>query len=216
VNPSFSAGAGANLRRVALLCLLTACVGACEQKPADLRPWRASDHDHTDAPVNGQVQVDPAAAASQVVPGLEDVTIVAWQQNCVQCHGTLGRGDGPRGPMLKATNLADPTWQASATDEHIARVIKEGKGVMPAFKLPDPTILNLVKLVRMMNSAKQAAEGGASPSAVPSASAATGAARPPTPRSVGTESAKPAGSAPAAPQTAGHATPRGSGTPSGR
>ena len=40
----------------------------------------------------------------QAIPGLEDVTIVAWSQNCTQCHGQLGRGDGPRGPMLKATN----------------------------------------------------------------------------------------------------------------
>ena len=116
---------------------------------------------------------------------LEDVTIVAWQQNCITCHGQLGRGDGPRGPMVKATNLSDPAWQAAITDEQIARTIKEGKGAMPPFKLPDGTIANLVKLVRMMNAARLGAHGGAaapsasaSASAAPASPAASGGAKP--------------------------------------
>src|SRR5690349_4381500 len=113
------------------------CAVACNERPSDLREWRASDHDRDDSPKNGQV-VDPDAAPAAPA-GLEDVTIVAWKQNCTQCHGDLGRGDGPRGPMLKATNLSDPTWQAAISDEQIARTIKEGKGQMPPFKLPDST-----------------------------------------------------------------------------
>jgi cytochrome c oxidase cbb3-type subunit 3 len=146
---------------------------ACNERPADLREWRVSDHNHTESPNSGQVQVDPSASA-QAPPGLEDVTIVAWQQNCTRCHGQLGRGDGPQGPMVKATNLSDPAWQKAATDEQIGRAIKEGKGAMPAFKLPDATIGKLVKLVRMMN-ADQPGPGGAS-SAAPSASAASSSA----------------------------------------
>jgi cytochrome c oxidase cbb3-type subunit 3 len=106
------------------------------------------------------------------VPGLEDVTIVAWGQNCTPCHGELGRGDGPRGPMLKATNLSDPAWQSSVTDQQIAASIKLGKGAMPAFKLPDVTIANLVKLVRMMNIARLQAHAAASASAGTAPSAA--------------------------------------------
>ena len=128
------------------------------------------------------MQVDPKDAGAPAVPGLEDVTIVAWGQNCTPCHGELGRGDGPRGPMLKATNLSDPTWQSSVTDQQIAAAIKLGKGAMPAFKLPDVTIANLVKLVRMMNVARLQAHAAASSSAAaPSASIAP----------------KPSGSAPA-------------------
>jgi cytochrome c oxidase cbb3-type subunit 3 len=138
-----------------------------------VRQWRPSDHDHTDNPSAGQVQVDPADAGAPAVPGLEDVTIVAWQQNCTQCHGQLGRGDGPRGPMVKATNLSDPAWQSAASDQQIATTIKNGKGAMPAFNLPDGTIANLVKLVRMMNAAKLAALGAhGAASAPPSSSAA--------------------------------------------
>jgi len=152
-----------------LLPLGIACV-ACNERPSDLREWRPTDHDHTENPGSDQVQVDPKAAPS-AAPGLEDVTIVAWQQNCTQCHGQLGRGDGPRGPMLKATNLSDPSWQASRTDEQIAAAIKLGRGAMPSFKqLPDVTIANLVKLVRMMNLARLEAHAAAAASGAPATS----------------------------------------------
>lgn len=183
---------------------------ACRERPADLREWKATDHDHTDNPNSGQVQVDPSASATPAIPGLEDVTIVAWQQNCTPCHGQLGRGDGPRGPMLKATNLADPAWQAAASDEQIARAIKEGKGAMPPFKLPDGTIANLVKLVRMMNAARLGGAHGEKAAAAPSGSAATApsssaapAAHPET-----TKHGAPSGSAPKSPVTTPSVAPR--------
>jgi cytochrome c oxidase cbb3-type subunit 3 len=116
---------------------------------------------------------------------LEDVTIVAWSQNCTQCHGQLGRGDGPRGPMLKATNLADPAWQQSVTDEQIAAAIKLGRGQMPSFKqLPDGTIANLVKLVRMMNLARLQAHAEAATSAAPAPSGSAGSAPSAAPKAV--------------------------------
>lgn len=158
-----------------------------------MREWRVSDHDHTDNPGNNQVQVDPADAGAPAVPGLEDVTIVAWQQNCTRCHGQLGRGDGPQGPMVKATNLSDPAWQSGVTDEQITSSIKNGKGAMPAFKLPDGTVANLVKLVRMMNAARVGEKNphGAA-SAAPGSSAVPSASAPPKPSSA----PKPAVSAP--------------------
>jgi cytochrome c oxidase cbb3-type subunit 3 len=159
-----------------------------------LREWRATDHDHTENPGNDQVQVDPAASA-QAVPGLEDVTIVAWSQNCTQCHGQLGRGDGPRGPMLKATNLSEPTWQSSVTDEQIAATIKLGRGAMPSFKqLPDVTIANLVKLVRMMNLARLQERAAAAESASAAPSASLG--KPPPKPSAAAAAPKPSAVAP--------------------
>jgi mono/diheme cytochrome c family protein len=180
------------LRR-AVLPLLLLSAFACNERPSDVREWRPADHDHTENPGNSQVQVDPKDAGAPAVPGLEDVTIVAWGQNCTPCHGELGRGDGPRGPMLKATNLSDPAWQSSVTDQQIGATIKLGKGAMPAFKLPDVTIANLVKLVRMMNIARlQAhADAAANASAAPSAGPAPSGA--PKPR---TSVSAPSGSAP--------------------
>jgi cytochrome c oxidase cbb3-type subunit 3 len=158
-----------------LLAVSALALAACNERAPDLREWRASDHDHTDNPGNDQVQVDPKAVASATIPGLEDVTIVAWSQNCTQCHGQLGRGDGPRGPMLKATNLSDPAWQSRVTDEQIAATIKLGRGAMPSFQqLPDVTIANLVKLVRMMNLARLQERAAAAASAEAAASAAPG------------------------------------------
>ncbi|HKY37178.1 MAG TPA: cytochrome c [Polyangiaceae bacterium] len=177
-------GGAGRLRRAAPPLLLLSLL-SCNDPPPDLREWRVSDHDHTDKPNSGQVQVDPNDAGTQAPPGLDDVTIVAWQQNCTRCHGQLGRGDGPQGPMVKATNLTDATWQASVNDQQIARSIKDGKGAMPASNLPDSTIEKLVKLVRMMGKAQQAAETAASAvSAAASASAAPHApsTAPPKPR----------------------------------
>ncbi len=175
--------AGAALRRAVWQFSLLVATVACEGKPSDLREWRVTDHDHTANPTAGQVEVAPANQATPAAPGLDDVTIVAWQQNCVQCHGAIGHGDGPRGPMLKATNLSDPAWQAARTDEQIALSIKEGKGLMPPFKLPEPTIASLVKLVRMMNAQKLAASAasGTSPSASASTPAPSSSTRRDTP-----------------------------------
>jgi mono/diheme cytochrome c family protein len=178
-------GGAERLRRAAPPLLLLSLL-ACNEPPPDLREWRVSDHDHTDKPNSGQVQVDPNDAGAQAPPGLEDVTIVAWQQNCTRCHGQVGQGDGPQGPMVKATNLTDATWQASVNDQQIARAIKEGKGAMPASNLPDSTIQKLVQLVRVMGKAQRAAEQAASAgSAAPGASTpphAASAAPPPKPR----------------------------------
>ncbi|RYZ02454.1 MAG: cytochrome c [Myxococcales bacterium] len=186
------------VRRALFPLLLSSAfvTGGCNERPTDLREWRVSDHDQSDAPPAQQGQVDPSAAGS-AMPGLEDVTIVAWSQNCTQCHGQLGRGDGPRGPMLRATNLSDPAWQDSVTDEQIAAAIKLGRGAMPSFKqLPDVTIANLVKLVRMMSLARLQAHAAAAPSG----SVAPGGSASGAPRAA--PSASSAAKAPAAPKTA--------------
>lgn len=129
---------------------LAALVFACNSTPADLRTWKASDHDHTVNPNEDQVQVTDAGSEA-ANHGLDDVTIVAWQQNCTTCHGALGRGDGPQGQLVHASDLSRPDWQASVTDEVIAATIRQGRGRMPSFNLPDATIARLVGLIRMLD-----------------------------------------------------------------
>lgn len=178
---SYAAGLGLALST--LVCI------ACNETPPDRREWRASDHDHTANPNAGQVQV-PDGGASESGHALNDVTIVTWQQNCITCHGSLGRGDGPQGQLLHAADLSRPDWQAAVTDETIATTIRQGRGRMPGFKLPESTIKRLVALVRMLELnrmqhamaavAASAAPAGAAPesSAAPATSAASGAAPP--------------------------------------
>ena len=159
---------------LALSVVTAALVSACNETPPDLREWRPTDHDHTENPNADQVQVTDAGS-SEPGHGLDDVTIVAWQQNCTTCHGPLGRGDGPQGPMVHAADLSRSDWQASVTDDAIATTIQQGRGRMPGFKLPDATIQRLVQLVRMLDANRmqhamaaasaQAAGSGAPPAA---------------------------------------------------
>ncbi|MES1172769.1 MAG: cytochrome c [Myxococcales bacterium] len=187
--------------RIQRLALLLACAAlslACNETPSDLRPWRATDHDHTENPNADQVQVTDAGTGNPG-HGLDDVTIVAWQQNCTSCHGSLGRGDGPQGQLVHASDLSRPDWQATVTDEQIAATIHQGRGRMPAFNLPDATVARLVALIRMLDlNRMQQVMGAATAQASAGASAAKA---PPAAHSA----AVPAHSAPApgAPQRVG-------------
>ena len=128
-----------------------------------------------------QVQVTDAGSEAQN-HGLDDVTIVAWQQNCTSCHGALGRGDGPQGQLVHAADLSRPDWQASVTDEAIATTIRVGRGRMPSFNLPEATVTRLVALIRMLDLNKMQrrteapADGAPASSAAPPAHAAASAA----------------------------------------
>jgi len=171
--------------RCALLSLLlSACTLACNSAPSDLRPWKASDHDHTANPNAEQVQVTDAGSGASP-HGLDDVTIVAWQQNCTTCHGPLGRGDGPQAQVVRATDLSRPDWQASVTDEGIAATIRQGRGRMPSFNLPDATVARLVALIRMLDLNKMQARAPAAADSGRANAPAAHAPAPAAPKKVG-------------------------------
>lgn len=149
-----------SVRAWPLLVLLACLPVACSRAPKDLRVWRPTDHDRTEENANTR----SAAAANSgdlsqpaKMLGVDQVVLVTWRQQCTRCHGMLGRGDGPQGPMTGARNLSDPAWQASVTDAQIAGAITKGKGRMPQFNLPAATVKGLVRLVRMMNADRGAA-----------------------------------------------------------
>lgn len=84
-----------------------------------------------------------------------------WQERCTNCHGERGFGNGPGARVLdpKPRVLADSSWQAQVTDEHIAGVIVNGGqsvGKSPLMAAnPDlarkPEVLTaLVELVRSL------------------------------------------------------------------
>lgn len=57
-----------------------------------------------------------------------------YRARCAACHGASGRGDGPAAPPGATTpDLSDAELQASRTDDDLARVIREGRGMMPGF-----------------------------------------------------------------------------------
>jgi cytochrome c oxidase cbb3-type subunit 3 len=131
--------------------LLMALAAGCDQAPsADSLPeWKPGDHHSTDDNQGGATsgQQAPAAAKGNEVAQLVEL---AWRQQCTQCHGAFGRGDGPQGPMLHARDLSDPEWQGKVSDQDIAASIRNGKNKMPKYDLPDPVLQGLVVRIRQM------------------------------------------------------------------
>lgn len=146
-----------------VIAVSVASLVACERPAADLREWRVSDHDHTSNPNATQVEVKPDAGSPLAAQGVDEVTIVTWKENCAKCHGAVGAGDGPQGPMTHARDLSSPEWQAATSDAMIAQSIRDGRGRMPAFKLPDSTIESLVRLVRLFDARKREAAAQGQP-----------------------------------------------------
>ena len=78
----------------------------------------------TDGKGNTTTKVDVAAAAMDPKAEAEQI----FQQRCVLCHGTEGKGDGVGAASLnpKPRAYADAAWQKSVTDDYLAKVILEG------------------------------------------------------------------------------------------
>jgi cytochrome c553 len=75
-----------------------------------------------------------------------------YAQMCARCHGADGHGDPQIKLTLPVRNFSDPSFQARATNDEIARVIMTGKGQMPAFGglLSTPKIQALSGYVRRL------------------------------------------------------------------
>ena len=104
----------------------------------------------------------PAAKSSEEI-GAEAKQI--FETRCYTCHGMNGLGDGPGSVALtpKPRNFHDTTWQASVTDDHIAKIIQYGGtsvGRSPMMP-PNPDLIAkpevvaaLVKHVRSLGTAR--------------------------------------------------------------
>lgn len=161
---------GAARLRLLLAALSTiACGGAwaCERPPSadSLKEWSPADHHSTDddklaqgaqqapAPRAKAAPAAPAGSAATVAPRRADDDVaqlvdLTWRQQCANCHGATGHGDGQLGPMVRAPDLTREDWQSKVTDREIAATIKSGKGKMPNFDVPDPVLDGLVARVR--------------------------------------------------------------------
>jgi len=97
------------------------------------------------AACNGGASVSPAAKAE---------ARKIWSDRCANCHGQTGMGDGPGAKVLpvKPRTFADSTWQASVTDEHIAKVITEGGAVngLDSNMAANPDLLDEPEVVRAL------------------------------------------------------------------
>ena len=136
--------------------LFVLIAAGCDSPPsaATLKEWTPADHDRAEESAraaSGQQSPQPKAGQPGQ-PGNKGSDLVleaTWAQQCTACHGPLGHGDGPTGPMVHAADLTLADWQASVTDEQIATVIVNGKGKMPPFgNLPPNIVAGLVARIR--------------------------------------------------------------------
>jgi mono/diheme cytochrome c family protein len=81
-----------------------------------------------------------------------------YMTDCAECHGSLGKGDGPRARDLKTEihSFADCDWMSMRSDATLFLVIQQGSGAvglppeMPGFssKLDDTRISDLIAYIR--------------------------------------------------------------------
>jgi mono/diheme cytochrome c family protein len=128
------------------LLLLSACEGP--PSASDLRDWSPADHDRAEENEKIASGAQAAPAGSGAADGTRTLVEATWRQQCVQCHGMVGRGDGPSGPMVKAPDLTREDWQSKVTDDDIAQTIKTGKNRMPKFDLPPQVLAGIVARIR--------------------------------------------------------------------
>lgn len=153
----------------------------CESS-AERRTWQASDHIHPPSS-----EVDPArvpqAPEAQGTP-TERAAMALWRTQCASCHGAAGQGGGPGlPPGAQVPNFAQAAFQEARTDEALAEVIVNGRGMMPKFgdKLSEDGVSALVTLIRAMGprpAGEEPTEGG---SVTPGGVAPAGAAAPALP-----------------------------------
>ncbi len=140
---------------IAGLCLVS---WGCDRAPSaeGMPEWKPSEHHSFDDDKMGDPKQQGAPggpAGSAGVKGDESTRLVeiAWQQNCVQCHGPTGHGDGQMGPMLHAPDLT----QSKLADADMVTIIKGGKNKMPAYgQMPDTVVQGLVARIHRLRGEK--------------------------------------------------------------
>jgi cytochrome c553 len=81
-----------------------------------------------------------------------------WTKHCASCHGKDGKGQTKAGKMAEVKDFTDAAYQASFTDEHGLKQVKEGlkdkngKDRMKPYadKLKDEEIKELLVKIRAM------------------------------------------------------------------
>jgi cytochrome c oxidase cbb3-type subunit 3 len=155
-------------RAVPLLLWFASLACGCDRAPSEdtVREWSPSDHDRVEekartlsgAQAAAQPKQGPRVAGDA---GKQDdqaaVVELTWKNQCSACHGPLGHGDGPNGPMVKAPDLTRAEWQGKVTDAEMAATIKNGKNQMPRFDLSDKVVAGLVARIRATASAASGA-----------------------------------------------------------
>lgn len=76
-----------------------------------------------------------------------------YAQRCINCHGAIGRGDGPLAAALPAPPPDFRDTVRRKANSQIRKIIAEGAGVMPAFGpvLSPAEINDMLQMVRFLS-----------------------------------------------------------------
>ncbi len=114
-------------------------------------------------PEEAKKQKNPVPAAPSTLAAAKAIFL----ENCAQCHGEDGKGDGPEAPMysVKPADFTDAHMMREMTDGEIFYKITEGRMPMPSFKkrLTDEQrwqLVNYVKTFAPKPAAKSSGAGG--------------------------------------------------------
>ena len=112
-------------------------------KTTDQKPWPVPDAAKNKA---NPVKADPASIATGKT---------LYNQHCKSCHGTKGKGDGPKAAQLdtECGDFSTATFHAQ-TDGALYYKTAEGRKDMPSFKKKIPDTDDLWAVVNYMRTFK--------------------------------------------------------------
>lgn len=142
-------------KQFSLLLLSVFC--ACNE-PAPKREWTPADHGQTEQ--GALATQEPNEAAQSAEDATARAARALWIATCASCHGRDGRGDGEaRPPGAQLPDFATPAFQQGRSDSQLAQVIRDGRGMMPAFgkRVNDQGIAVLVQHIRTFDPTAQSA-----------------------------------------------------------
>ena len=127
-----------------LTLVLLAAAAGCDRAPSSdgLAEWTPADHDGEKKTASATGKQGARGDAG----GPAALVEITWKSQCATCHGMTGKGDGPQGAMFKPPDLT----QSKTDDEALLATIRNGKGRMPKFDLPDDVARALVQRVKAL------------------------------------------------------------------
>ena len=155
-------------KKIPALSLLIIAFGLFAFVPKNLfpDPWPVPDaYKNKVNPIKGDV---PSLATGKTLynqakkPSVKliDATVIAtgkelWMKHCKSCHGTKGKGDGPKAAQLDTDcgDFSKPAFQAQ-TDGALYYKTEKGRKDMPSYKTKIPDENNMWAVVNYMRTFK--------------------------------------------------------------
>jgi mono/diheme cytochrome c family protein len=128
------------LRKIAFVALLALAALVIVLAAREKRQWVI--------PEEAKQRKNPLQSSPAALHAAMDL----YMENCAQCHGRAGKGDGPEASMYDPlpADLSNYKFNSGLTDGEIFFQISEGRKPMPAFKrrMTEEQRWQLVLLVR--------------------------------------------------------------------